>query len=54
MKDKQTFCLREDQIESLNDLSKQTGAPKAELIRRAIDHYLVCPRRYENASKPAA
>jgi Ribbon-helix-helix domain len=32
--------LKEEQIEKLKKLSDKTGAPVAELIRRAIDKYL--------------
>jgi predicted DNA-binding protein len=32
--------LRPDQLEKLEAISKKTGAPIAELIRRAIDAYL--------------
>ena len=32
--------LKEEQIEKLQKLSDKTGAPVAELIRRAIDRYL--------------
>lgn len=32
--------LKEEQIKKLAALSKETGAPVAELIRRAIDAYL--------------
>lgn len=32
--------LREDQLKRLEAASKQSGAPTAELIRRAIDAYL--------------
>jgi predicted DNA-binding protein len=32
--------LKEDQIKKLLALSEKTGAPVAELIRRAIDKYL--------------
>jgi predicted DNA-binding protein len=32
--------LKEEQIEKLKKLSEKTGAPVAELIRRAIDKYL--------------
>ena len=32
--------LKEEQIEKLQKLSDKTGAPLAELIRRAIDKYL--------------
>ena len=33
--------LKEDQIKKLLALSEKTGAPVAELIRRAIDRYLL-------------
>jgi predicted DNA-binding protein len=32
--------LKEDQAKKLQALSEKTGAPVAELIRRAIDKYL--------------
>lgn len=32
--------LKEEQIKKLQKLSDKTGAPVAELIRRAIDRYL--------------
>jgi len=32
--------VRPDQLQQLNTLSDKTGAPTAELIRRAIDAYL--------------
>ena len=32
--------LKEEQLEKLQKLSEKTGAPVAELIRRAIDRYL--------------
>jgi predicted DNA-binding protein len=32
--------LKEQQLERLQALSEKTGAPVAELIRRAIDKYL--------------
>jgi predicted DNA-binding protein len=32
--------LKEEQIEKLQRLCEKTGAPVAELIRRAIDRYL--------------
>jgi predicted DNA-binding protein len=32
--------LRPDQLEKLGKLSQKTGAPVAELVRRAIDAYL--------------
>jgi hypothetical protein len=37
---KQTFYPREDQVDKLDLMSKETGAPKAELIRRALDEYI--------------
>jgi len=37
--------LREKQIEKLQKLSDRTGAPVAELIRRAIDVYLVSRKK---------
>ena len=33
--------LKEDQVKKLQMLSDKTGAPVAELIRRAIDKYLL-------------
>jgi predicted DNA-binding protein len=33
--------LKEDQLKKLQTLSDKTGAPVAELIRRAIDKYLL-------------
>ena len=33
--------LKEDQVKKLQRLSDRTGAPVAELIRRAIDKYLL-------------
>jgi predicted DNA-binding protein len=33
--------LKEDQLKKLQALSEKTGAPVAELIRRAIDKYLL-------------
>ena len=32
--------LKEEQLKKLSALSEKTGAPVAELIRRAIDRYL--------------
>ena len=32
--------LKDDQVKKLQKLSEKTGAPVAELIRRAIDRYL--------------
>jgi predicted DNA-binding protein len=37
--------LREDQIQKLEARSTETGAPVAELIRRAIDAYLKTPKK---------
>lgn len=37
--------LKEEQIKKLQTLSKKTGAPVAELIRRAIDHYLTIRKK---------
>ena len=37
---RKNFHLTEKQIEKLAFLSKETGLPVAELIRRAIDRYL--------------
>ena len=34
------FFLRDDQLQKLASRSAETGAPVAELIRRAIDAYL--------------
>jgi predicted DNA-binding protein len=33
--------LKEQQLEKLQTLSRKTGAPIAELVRRAIDAYLL-------------
>jgi predicted DNA-binding protein len=35
-----SLFLREDQLKKLEGRSAETGAPVAELIRRAIDAYL--------------
>jgi len=32
--------LKEEQLKKLQKLSEKTGAPVAELVRRAIDRYL--------------
>ena len=32
--------LKEEQIEKLQKLCEKTGAPVAELVRRAVDEYL--------------
>jgi predicted DNA-binding protein len=37
---RKALFLKEEQIEKLQKLSDKTGAPLAELIRRAIDKYL--------------
>jgi Ribbon-helix-helix domain len=34
------ISLRSDQVDALKDVSRQTGAPVAELTRRAVDAYL--------------
>ena len=33
--------LKEQQLEKLQTLSRKTGAPVAELVRRAVDAYLL-------------
>ncbi|MGB8786040.1 MAG: ribbon-helix-helix domain-containing protein [Candidatus Acidiferrales bacterium] len=40
MKDRTNIYLRPDQMKRLKALNKKTGAPVAELIRRAVDEYL--------------
>jgi len=37
--------LREEQLEKLQKLSDKTGAPIAELVRRAIDAYLLSRKK---------
>ena len=37
--------LKEQQLEKLQTLSKKTGAPIAELVRRAIDAYLLTRKK---------
>ncbi len=37
--------LKEPQLEKLQKLSKKTGAPVAELVRRAIDAYLLSRKK---------
>jgi predicted DNA-binding protein len=37
--------LKEQQMEKLQKLSEKTGAPVAELIRRAIDAYLLSRKK---------
>ena len=40
MKDRTNIYLRPDQMKKLKALNEKTGAPVAELIRRAVDEYL--------------
>jgi predicted DNA-binding protein len=40
MRRKTTIWLDDEQMRNLERLSDATGAPKAELIRRAVDKYL--------------
>ena len=35
-----TFSIKEEQLEALRELSKQTGIPQSSLIRRAIGSLL--------------
>jgi len=37
--------LKEEQLEKLETLSDKTGAPIAELVRRAIDAYLLSRKK---------
>ena len=37
--------LKEEQLEKLQKLSDKTGAPIAELVRRAIDSYLAIRKK---------
>jgi len=37
--------LKEEQLKKLQTLSEKTGAPVAELIRRAIDGYLTIRKK---------
>ena len=37
--------LKEEQVEKLQTLSDKTGAPIAELVRRAIDAYLLSRKK---------
>jgi predicted DNA-binding protein len=37
--------LKEEQLEKLQTLSDKTGAPIAELVRRAIDAYLLARKK---------
>jgi predicted DNA-binding protein len=38
--------------ETLEAISKQSGAPVAELVRRAIDSYLAAERKHRQGRKP--
>lgn len=40
MKHRTTVFLNEDQVKKMAEISKKTGAPMAEIVRRAIDAYL--------------
>ena len=40
MKDRTNIYLRPGQMKKLKALNEKTGAPVAELIRRALDEYL--------------
>ena len=40
MKQRTNIYLRPDQMKQLKALNKETGAPVAELVRRAVDEYL--------------
>jgi len=40
MKQRTNIYLRADQVEKLRALNEKTGAPVAELVRRAVDEYL--------------
>jgi predicted DNA-binding protein len=42
---KAALFLKEQQLEKLQKLSKKTGAPVAELVRRAIDAYLLSRKK---------
>jgi predicted DNA-binding protein len=37
--------LKDEQFKKLSTLSDKTGAPVAELIRRAVDHYLAARKK---------
>jgi len=37
--------LKEQQLKKLQKLSEKTGAPVAELVRRAIDAYLISRKK---------
>jgi hypothetical protein len=40
MKHRTNIYLRPDQVKQLKALHEKTGAPVAELVRRAVDDYL--------------
>jgi len=40
MKHRTNIYLRPDQMKQLKALNEKTGAPVAELVRRALDEYL--------------
>ena len=40
MKHRTNIYLRPDQVKRLKALHEKTGAPVAELVRRAVDEYL--------------
>ena len=40
MKRRTNIYLRPDQMKKLKGLNEKTGAPVAELVRRAVDEYL--------------
>jgi hypothetical protein len=40
MKHRTNIYLRPDQMKQLKALNEKTGAPVAELVRRAVDEYL--------------
>ncbi len=40
MKHRTNIYLRPDQVKRLRALNEKTGAPVAELVRRAVDEYL--------------
>jgi hypothetical protein len=40
MKHRTNIYLRPDQMRKLRALNEKTGAPMAELVRRAVDEYL--------------
>jgi ribbon-helix-helix protein len=50
MKLKKTFWVESKQWDALSKISDKTGAPVAELIRRAIDAFLKKARETRNAA----